>query len=81
MVVEVLLFGPERAAAGADRVSVRLEGARTCRDLRAGLREAVPGLRASLGSARFAVNSKFAHDDMVIGPSDEVALIGLVSGG
>jgi len=81
MTVEVLLFGPERAAVGADRVRVPLADERTCAALRAGLAAAAPALAPALATARFAVNSRFVADSYGIGEGDEVALIGMVSGG
>jgi len=81
MQVEVLLFGAERAAAGRDRAVVDLPSGRTCRDIRDGLAERVPSLRPHLTSARFAVNGEFVPLDHGVSPTDEVALIGLVSGG
>ncbi len=81
MTVHVLLFGPERTAAGASSVDVVLDGARTCAALRQRLAAQTPALAPSLRSARFAVNSRFAEDSSEIAPGDEVALIGMVSGG
>ena len=81
MTVEVLLFGPERAAANADRVRVTLARDCSCAALRTGLALAVPPLAKSLAAARFAVNSAFVPDSHEIKQGDEVALIGMVSGG
>jgi molybdopterin converting factor small subunit len=81
MRIAVLLFGPEAAAVGRDCVEVEAPAAATCGDLRELLAAHHPALRRSLGAARFAVNSEFAPADRAIRPGDEVALIGLVSGG
>lgn len=81
MRVEVLLFGAERKAAGRDRAVVELPPARTCLDLRDRLAEEVPALRPHLPAARFAVNGAFVPLSHAISERDEVALIGLVSGG
>ncbi len=82
MRVEVLLFGAESEAAGCDRAAVELPGSRaTCAEVKEGLSRAFPRLRSHLGAARFAVNGEFAGLDHPVGESDEVALIGLVSGG
>jgi molybdopterin converting factor small subunit len=81
MQVEVLLFGAERAAAGRDRAVISLPVTRTCRDIRDRLSEALPALRPHLSSTRFAVNGEFVSLDHTVAETDEVALIGLVSGG
>lgn len=80
MHVRVLLFGGEALAAGSDAVTVSVDSP-TCASVREALATAHPALRPQLGSARFAVNSEFAAPDQPIQPGDEVALIGLVSGG
>jgi|GEM_PF-474953 len=79
MRVEVRLFGPERAAAGRDTVAVDLAESATAGDVLAAVGEACPGL--SLAAARLAVNHEFAEPARAIASGDEVALIGLVSGG
>lgn len=82
MEVRVLLFGPERDQLGRSEVCVQLDAPHcTCADLRARLAESQPSLAAALRTARFAVNHSFAPDAQPIAPGDEVALIGLVSGG
>ena len=79
MRIEVKLFGAERAAVGCGTVAVDLAEGATAGDVLAALGEACPGL--SLASARLAVNHEFAGAERIIAPGDEVALIGLVSGG
>jgi molybdopterin converting factor small subunit len=81
MRLEVLLFGPEARVVGSDRAAVEVGAGATCAEVKARLAEAYPGLRGTLGAARVAVNSEFAEAERRIGPGDEVALIGLVSGG
>lgn len=83
MRVRVLLFGPERAAAGVGEVRVELpRDGGTCADLRREMMAgAGPGLAAMLPAARFAVNHAFVADAHVLKEGDEVALIGMVSGG
>lgn len=81
MRVEVLLFGAEAAAAGCDRVAVEAcEGAGT-HEVKEMLGAAYPALRPFLGAARLAVNCEFAGSETVVRAGDEVALIGMVSGG
>lgn len=82
MRIEVLLFAAQARATGHDRLTVSLPSAApTCADLRDALGEAVPALRAQLPTSRFAVNHEFVGDGHRIAADDEVALIGLVSGG
>ncbi len=82
MTLEVLLFGPQAVLAGRRSVSIRLsESSVDCRLLRRKLIEAVPELAESLPSSRFAVNHELVGDDQSIRESDEIALIGMVSGG
>lgn len=80
MRVEVLLFGPERDAVGCDRAVVEVSRA-TCEGVREGLGKQHPTLAKFLGAARLAINGEFASADRAITATDEVALIGLVSGG
>lgn len=82
MRVVVRLFSTEALLLGRDQVQVDLpdEGP-TCGALRQRLAAVEPGLTAALRTARFAVNHAFAPDGQPIAPGDEVALIGLVSGG
>lgn len=82
MRVDVLLFGPLADAAGADRVRVDLPNDQaTANGVLAALHEAHPALRSGLGGCRLAVNHAFAQGPTPIRESDEVALIGLISGG
>jgi len=81
MLVRVLLFGPEADAAGAREVRVEVPSGATCADLRSRMETDIPALGPSLGSGRFAVNSEFAPDSAPVREDDEIALIGLVSGG
>jgi molybdopterin converting factor small subunit len=80
--VTVRLFGQEARAAGRDTVIVPLADAQcTCGHLRAALLAAEPRLAATLPNCRWAVNHAFATETQPIAATDEVALIGLVSGG
>ncbi len=81
MKVRILLFGHESAAISRSHVELDLPAPATCHTLREHLAAAYPSLRPHLPAARFAINSRFAIPDQVIAPSDEIALIGLVSGG
>lgn len=85
MEVTVKLFGAEADAAQRHSLVVRVEGAGNgetdCRAVRAALAEACPALEPLLAHVRFAVNNAYVADDATIAAGDEVALIGLVSGG
>jgi molybdopterin converting factor small subunit len=81
MTVRVLLFGAEADAAGRDAVAVSLPPGSTCERLKDVLAREVPELKPLLSAARLAVNAEFAPPGATIHPGDEVALIGLVSGG
>ena len=81
MEVRVLLFGPEAAVAGRSDVCVHIDGACTCAAVRREIERSVPALKGRLTGARMAVNSEFASPEQTINSGDEVALIGMVSGG
>ncbi len=81
MQCSVRLFGPFAQTLGQDHISVQLADAATVADLRKCLAEAAPTLAPMLAGSRIAVNHAFAREDQTLGPSDEIALIGLVSGG
>lgn len=81
MDVRVRLFGAEAAAAGRDSLTITLTQTATCRDVVEALARTCPPLRGMLPGARVAVNHEFAAPDDPVRPGDEVALIGLVSGG
>ncbi len=79
----VLLFGPYRDALGTPRVMVKIEhtSAVTPPALFAALRTQAPALAPLLPAARLAKNGEFAAETEPLTSSDELALIGLVSGG
>lgn len=79
----VLLFGPYADAAGAPWIDVQCAaGAHvTAQDVHAAIAAQAPTLKPMLGAARVAVNHSFVGPDHPIGERDEVALIGMVSGG
>ena len=81
MKIDVLLFGPQAEIVGADVVSVELTAPATAAAVKQAVREAEPMLGPSLASSRLAVNHAYAVDGDEIFAEDEVALIGMVSGG
>jgi molybdopterin converting factor small subunit len=80
--VIVRLFGPQAALAGAQQLSVRLPGeTASAGAVREQIALVAPMLAGSVIHSRVAVNHAFVADEALIGPDDEVALIGSVSGG
>ena len=75
---KVLLFGAEADRVGASFVWA--EGS-DVGSLKAGIEAAVPALRGGIDHCRIAVNGEFASSTCELREGDEVALIGLVSGG
>ncbi len=81
MTVRVLLFGAEAQAVGAAGVEVLVADGARVEDVRLALASQHPGLMWSMGHARLSRNHVFAVADEVVSATDEIALIGLVSGG
>lgn len=81
MNIDVKLFGPQARLAGARALRVELGETPTVAQVRAALAEISPALAPSLAASRFAVNHEFANDADTVKATDEVALIGMVSGG
>ena len=82
MRIEVLLFGPQAELAQAERVAVQIDSPdATAGQVLMELSVAAPALAPSLESSRLAVNHAYAASGDAIVSGDEVALIGMVSGG
>ncbi|MEZ6235299.1 MAG: MoaD/ThiS family protein [Phycisphaerales bacterium] len=81
MQVRVLLFGDEARKAGAEHVVVELRDGAVAADVRPAVERACPALAGSIDHVRVARNCAYARGDEAIGRGDELALIGLVSGG
>ena len=80
--LDVLLFGPLASRAGTGQITLSVEGFPvSCAALRKALARSHPELAESLPLHRFAVNGRFVGDEDVVREGDEVALIGMVSGG
>ncbi len=77
MKVKVLLFGAEERSVGRSSVDVDVVDAPRARDVLKALVQRWPELKR----ARLAVNHAFVAGDKKISAKDEVALIGMVSGG
>lgn len=82
MRIRVRLLGNEAAVVGSDHVDVMLRvAAPTAGDVLVAIGEAAPSLKGGMKGIRVAVNHQFVGTEVVIKAGDEVALIGLVSGG
>lgn len=82
MNINVLLFGPLASRAGAGQVTLSVEEFPvSCETLREEVARSHPELAESLPVHRFAVNARFVGDEEMVREGDEVALIGMVSGG
>lgn len=83
MKLRVLLFGPYADTMRASSVEVVLPqgGEATARTVLAALADQQPELRPMLGTALLAINCERVQLETRVGPTDELALIGLVGGG
>lgn len=81
MKVTVKLFSAEALAAGTREVAIELPSGATCVDVRRALAAVLPVIAPRLERCRIAVNHEFAADEASVRETDEVALIGPVSGG
>lgn len=81
MRIVIRLFGPAARAVGGGEIAVQCEGVPTPALLRTRLVADAPALAPLLAASRFAVNHEFADESRAISDRDEVALIGMVSGG
>ena len=82
MTVTVLLLGPQAQLAGRREIAVDVaDDVATADAVLEALGDAAGERRDSLRTSRLAVNHEFATEETVINPGDEVALIGMVSGG
>lgn len=80
--LQVLVFGPQAHTVGAERLHIEgVEFPITAAELMTQIAAAYPGLANSLGVSRIAINHAFATPDRSIARGDEVALVGLISGG
>ncbi len=78
----VLVFGPQAHTAGTDRLHIQgILFPVSAGELMTEIAATYPDLAASLGVSRIAINHEFATPDSSIAYGDEVALVGLISGG
>lgn len=81
MRVRVLLFGPYAVAANAGHIDVDVPDNANASGVLRSISMGFPALAAMVAGARLAVNHSFALDDDAVRAGDELALIGMVSGG
>jgi molybdopterin converting factor small subunit len=82
MTLKVLLFGPQAIMVSNRDVTLELPGGEaTVEQILSALSEAAPAIADSLSTSRLAVNHEFAAPEQNVTVGDEVALIGMVSGG
>ncbi|MCW5755568.1 MAG: MoaD/ThiS family protein [Phycisphaeraceae bacterium] len=83
MTLLIRLFGPYADAAGARELRLVLPDDRafTAADVLSAVADKHPDLSPLLPAARLAANNRFAPPSQQVFASDELALIGLVSGG
>jgi len=82
MKVTVKLFGPFADAAGSKELTVKMDDpSPTAGTVIDRLGTAQPALRPLLVGSRLAVNCQCVPEGHPISPGDELAIIGLVSGG
>jgi MoaE-MoaD fusion protein len=80
MQLNVRLFATLREVLGASQVSVELPEGASVRDFTSAFKLQFPQVR-DLPGARVSVNYEYVDDDVLLHPSDEIALIPPVSGG
>lgn len=81
MTVVVTLFGPLASAVGTTQCTVTLGEDRTPEAILVALAAEFPQIGPLLAGSRLAVNHRFATPGAPVAPSDELSVIGLVSGG
>ncbi len=82
MRLTIVLFGPPARAAGTSQLHIVVPiGTPTCADLREAMVRQSPHLSQVLAACRIAVNHKFVPEETLLREQDEIALIGMVSGG
>jgi molybdopterin converting factor small subunit len=83
MKLDIQLFGPLADLLGQRRLHLELqeEHGMCARRVLQHIAELHPRLAPALGAFRLAVNCELAQPDDVVSATDELALIGMVSGG
>lgn len=81
MTVQVQLFARYRDLFGTDAAAIDLPGEACVASLRSAIARVKPEAAGLLERTRIAVNGEFAAGDLILRPTDEIALIPPVSGG
>jgi len=82
MKLTVLLFGPYAEAVKESSVTVDIASSTcTAGEVKASLAQQYPKLRGLLSAAILSVNHQAVRPDHLVQESDELAVIGMVSGG
>ena len=81
MIVRVRLFAAARQLVGAERVELELADGATVADLRRAMSAQFTAAAGLLPQSLFAIDTEYAHDDTVVAPTAEIAVIPPVSGG
>lgn len=81
MQITILLFGTQAKLAQRERVTIQLDDVSTVAQAISALGNSVPELASTLSVSRLAVNHEYAQNEDLLSEGDEVALIGMVSGG
>jgi sulfur-carrier protein len=80
MTVRVLLFASYADALGASEIALELPAGSRVRDVLAQVKTMAAGKRIP-DKPLVAVNQRYAGDDLLVAPTDEVAIIPPVAGG
>lgn len=81
MTITVQLFGMQARLADTRALRLDLPDQADCRAALERLAADCPALSESIAASRLAVNHRYAEPDQRLLPGDEVALIGMISGG
>ena len=82
MQIQVLLFGPHAEAIGRDKLALTFDQSQVdCQTLLAKLIETCPAHATLFQHGRLAINCAYAKPTDLIRNGDEVAFVGMISGG
>ncbi|MEM1211780.1 MAG: MoaD/ThiS family protein [Planctomycetota bacterium] len=81
MTITVHLFGMQARLADSRSLQLELPDDANCGAILERLGVEYPALSPSLSGSRLAVNHRYAEPDEKLAEDDEVALIGMISGG
>ena len=81
MDVTVKLFAILKELVERDELILSLSGESSAREVRSYLQNEFPSCFSLLSQSLIAVNGKYAAEDLILRPGDEVAILPPVSGG